>query len=365
MPQPLSTLCPPVLSRHLLRAFLRTAGLCVVAFLAIAVIVDFFDRFDTFLHRGASAGPIFRYFMFKAPVFVTPVAPIAILAGTLVGLGGLSRHNEFVAMRAAGVSIWQIAAAPLAAALLISGLMFFWNEQVVPYCSQRANDLYEVEIKKQPLKRLTGRRRVWYRGLAGFYNIKHASAKQKALAGLTVYQVGPGFRPRRVIEVDHAAWNGEGWILTGVRAYRLSPDGSIESEPALDFHLPESPEDFLSVHRDAEEFSFAALRRYIRDLRRKGAHADEYLVDLHLKLAVPLVSLVMVMIGVPLAAKGTRTTSMAGAVAFGLAIGFSYFVVLAFARALGQSGALDPVLAAWTANVIFGLVGLFLLLGAE
>ena len=77
------------------------------------------------------------------------------------------------------------------------------------------------------------------------------------------------------------------------------------------------------------------------------------------------VSLVMVMVGIPLASKGTRTTSVAGAVAFGLAIGFSYFVVLAFARALGQNGALDPLLAAWTANGIFGLVGLFLLLGAE
>jgi len=361
----LSTLWPPVLSRHLVGAFLRTAGLCVAAFLAIAVIVDFFDRFDTFLQHGATTGSIVRYFFFKAPVFVTAVAPIAILAGVLLGLGTLGRQNEFVALRAAGVSIWQIASAPLAAAVLISGLMFFWNEQVVPYCSQRAHDIYGVEIKKGPFKGLMDRRQVWYRGLAGFYNIKHASAEQKVLAELIVYEIGPGFLPRRVLEVDQAIWNGGAWTLEGVHAYRLNPDGTVESEPALDFRLPESPEDFLAVHRDAEQFSFAELRRYIDDLRRKGAHADEYLVDLHLKLAVPLVSLVMVMVGIPLAAKGTRTTSAAGAVAFGLAIGFSYFVVLAFARALGQSGALDPALAAWSANGIFGLVGLFLLLGAE
>jgi len=363
--QLLSSLFPPVLSRHILRAFLRTAGLCLVTFLAIAVIVDFFDRFDTFLRYGASAGSILRYFIFKIPTFVSPVAPIAILAGTLLGLGALSRQNEFVALRAAGVSIWQIATAPLAAALLISGLIFLWNERVVPYSSQRAQDIHEVEIKKQPFKRLTGRRRIWYRGLAGFYYIKHASAKQKTLAGLTVYQVSPGFRPYRVIEVDNATWNGNTWALKGVHAYLLRKDGTVVDDPAPDFKLPESPEDFLSIHRQAEEFSYAGLHRYIRDLRRKGAHADEYLVDLHLKLAVPLISLVMVMIGTPLAAKGTRTTSVAGAVAFGLSIGFSYFVVLAFARALGQSGAIDPLLAAWTANGIFGLVGLFLLLGAE
>ena len=39
---------------------------------------------------------------------MTQVTPLAVLAGGLIGLGLLARQNEFVAMRACGVSIWQV-----------------------------------------------------------------------------------------------------------------------------------------------------------------------------------------------------------------------------------------------------------------
>jgi lipopolysaccharide export system permease protein len=358
------TLFPPVLSRHLLRAFLTTAALCLAAFVAIALIVDFFDRFEGFIHHGASTAAIFKYFLLRAPLFVTRAAPLAILAGILLGFGGLGRHNEFVALRAAGVGIWQIAIPPLAAAVVISGLMFLWNERVVPYAAQQARDVYAFEIRSpQGFNRV--QRRVWYRGRAGFYNIRRVSTQKKALAGLTVYQLGKTFRPIRVVEVEKAVWNGASWDFVGARAYRLRRDGRVESASVDEFRLPEPPEALVGVDRDAEEFSFVDLRRHIDDLRHKGGDPSEYLVDLHLKLAVPLVCLVMVMVGIPLATKGTRTTNLAGAVAFGLGIGFCYFVVLAFARALGQGGAIDPVVAAWTANAIFGLVGVFLFLGGD
>ena len=57
------------------------------------------------------------------------------------------------------------------------------------------------------------------------------------------------------------------------------------------------------------------------------------------------------LVAVPLAARGTRVTSLPAAVGLGFVIGFGYFIVLAFARALGQTGALPPLIAAWTSNV--------------
>jgi lipopolysaccharide export system permease protein len=363
--QRVGQLLPPVLSRHLLREFLLMGGLCLAAFLAIALIVDFFDRFDSFLKHGAPAGAIVRYFVFKLPLVVTQVVPVAVLAGILIGLGGLSHRNEFIALRAAGVSIWQVAAPILAVAAVISGLVFLWNEQVVPYCSERSHDIEAAEIKKRPLKGVAGQQHVWYRGLTGFYNIDHVDARQRTLYGLTVYQVGEAFRLNRVIEIDRAMWENGTWTFSGGRAYTVSPNGEISSGSLATFRLPESPNDFDVGQREPEEFSYAELRRHLHDLRRRGADPSEYLVDLHLKLAIPLISLVMAVIAVPLATRGSRTRSVASAVGLGLLIGFAYWVVLAFARALGQSSALPPPVAAWAANGIFSLVGLFLLLDAD
>jgi lipopolysaccharide export system permease protein len=73
----------------------------------------------------------------------------------------------------------------------------------------------------------------------------------------------------------------------------------------------------------------------------------------------------MMLVGVPLAVRGASTKSIPAAVAMGFAIGFSYFMLMGFARALGQSGALPPLLAAWAANAVFLLFGGYLVLGAD
>jgi len=116
---------------------------------------------------------------------------------------------------------------------------------------------------------------------------------------------------------------------------------------------------------EPEAFSYRMLRDQIRSLQAKGVDTSENWVDLYLKIALPAAAVIMVLLAVPLAVKTDRTASFSGAVGVGIAIGFSYFIVLAFARALGMNGALPPMLAAWASNLVFGVVGLYLVLGAE
>ena len=209
-------------------------------------------------------------------------------------------------------------------------------------------------------------RDVWYHGRAGFYNIDRVSPRRRALYGLTVYQLRGDFRPARLIEAESASWDGKRWQLVGARTREFGPEGVRELPRLPDgFSLPETLEDFKAVSVEPEELSYGTLRRQIKDLRRKGVDTSESWVDLHLKLALPVASLIMMLIAVPLAASGTRVTSIPASVALGFVIGFSYFMVVAFSRALGQSGALPPVVAAWSANALFALVGGYYLLGAE
>src|SRR5262249_37718485 len=117
---PRQRLLLPVVGRHLGREFLSAFGLTLGAFIGIYLVADFFDRLDGFLKHGAPAGAIVRLFLFKLPLIVTQVTPVAVLAAGLVGLGLLARQNEFVALRACGVSIWQTATPLLTVAALIS-----------------------------------------------------------------------------------------------------------------------------------------------------------------------------------------------------------------------------------------------------
>lgn len=356
----------PVLARHLLREFLGVFLLTLSAFVAIYVVAEFFDRVDNFLRQGTSAGAVVRYFVFKLPVIVSQATPLAVLVGALVGLGLLARQNEFVALRACGVSIWQIALPLLGLAAAVSAGMFAWNETVVPYGAQRYHAIDTHELKKRGAATLFTGRDVWYHGHAGFYNIDRVSLRRRTLYGLTVYQLDDDFRPARQVEVDVATWDGARWHFNGARTRKFEPDGEhLSAGTPPRFVLPETLEDFGTVAIEPEAMSHAMLRRQIKDLRRKGVDASESLVDLHLKIALPAASLLMMLLAIPLSVTGTRRSSFATAVAIGCALAFGYYVVLGFAHALGQGGPLPPALAAWSANLLVGLVGGYLVLGSD
>jgi lipopolysaccharide export system permease protein len=356
----------PVLGRHVSVEFIRTFALTMLAFVAIYMLADFFDRFDTFLHYDASLGAIIRLFLYKVPLIMTQVTPLAVLAGGLIGLGLLARQNEFVAMRACGVSIWQVVVPLVLLATVICAATFAWNETVVPASARRWHQVWNQEIKQRSGAGVFTGREFWYHGGAGFYNVNRVVPRRRQLIGLTIYQLGPDFRPARVIRAESATWTGSGWELRHPRTLQFDAEPSREVVGTPDgFTLPETLDDFRVVSVEAEEFSYRMLRDQIASLQTKGVDASESWVDLHLKVALPVASLVLMLVAVPLAARGTRVSSLPAAVALGFVIGFSYFIVLAFTRALGQTGALPPLLAAWTSNLLFVLIGAYHLLGND
>lgn len=356
----------PTLARHLLRQFLGAFGLTMAAFLAIYVLADFFDRIDVFLKHDAPLGAILRSFLFKLPLVVTQVTPMAVLAASLIALGLLARHNEFVALRACGVSLAQVLAPLLLAASAIALGTFAWNETIVPASARRWHEVDNLEIRKRGAATLFTGRDVWYHGRTGFYNIDRVALGQQKLYGVTVYEVDASFQLIRLIDIATAAWTGDGWELEGTRVRTVAADGLHERPgTAADFVLPETIADFRVAYVEPEEFSFGMLRRQINQLRRKGIDVSESWVDLHLKLALPVASIVMMLLAVPLAVRRNRVSSMAAGIGLGFTVGFAYFFVLAFARALGQTATLPPVVAAWAANVLFALIAGFYALGAS
>ena len=354
-------------SRYLIREFLGLLLPILLAFVLLFIIIDFFERLRTLLEYHATTIAAIKYFLFKVPLMITLVLPPAVIAAMLVSLGMLSRRNEIIAFRASGISLVQTAIPLLATALVISLAALAWNETVVPYSAQRFQYVNVVEIKKQRQKGILSERNIWYHGANGFYSIDHLDPRRETLAGVTVYRTGPDFGVRAIVEVPSAQWTGTEWQLSGAVERSIAADGQVSTravEPGT-VVIPESLSEFLDVHRDPEELSYLALRRRVMALYRKGIDASAFMVGLHLKLAVPFMSLVLAAVAIPLAGRVSRHPSLAGTVGVGFSVGFVYWIVLGLANSLGVSGALPPLVAAWAANVIFTLVALALFLFAE
>lgn len=356
-----------VTSRYLIREFFGMLLPIVLAFVILYLLVDFFDRLDVLLKNHATPTSALRYFAFKIPLIVTQIMPPAVLAAVLLSLGMLSRRSEIIALRASGVSLLRTAAPLCSVAALISLAMLVWNETVVPYCTREYQYVNNVEIRKRPQRGILSEREIWYHGATGFYNIEHIDARRQTLFGLTIYRTDAAFNLQSTVEIASAHWTGSGWVTTGALERMITPGGEVITNllPSDQQLIQETLNDFLEVHREAEELSYLALRRRIRQLSRKGIDASNYSVDLNMKLALPCTTLVFACLAIPLAGRVQRHPSLAAIVGTGLIAGFAYWVVLGLTGALGQSSVLPPVVSAWAPNIIFLLLALALFLSTE
>ncbi len=349
-----------ILDRYLVRTFLRIFVISLFCAASLYLTVDFFDRIDTVLGGGVTLWTSIRYFLYKLPLMISHVFGFAALFAALFSLGMLSRNNEIMAMRSSGLSLRRISLPLLLLSSLICTLTFFWNEAVVPIFIRKSDTIYRTEIKKNQPQSLIGTKGIWMREQGSFISVDYFDAKKNVLEGISIYLLNRDFQPKGLIEVPSAQWNGKVWEARGGTEWFSQPNGQlVQRKASLSLPLSETPEDFRLMVRDADEFSFFELQKQIADLKAKGIDATEYEVDLQVKLAISLISLLLVFLAVPFA---TRQGSGGGiAKSFGLTmlISFGYWLLMAFSISLGHSAALPPWVAAWLPNATLALVGLF------
>ena len=98
--------------------------------------------------------------------------------------------------------------------------------------------------------------------------------------------------------------------------------------------------------------TFSQLRRHVAELETRGANRSESLVRLQGRIAFPLVTVVMTLLGVPFGSTFGRRGALYG-IGFALLLGAMYWLLNTFFIAVGEAGLLQPTLAAWATNLLF------------
>jgi lipopolysaccharide export system permease protein len=349
-----------ILDRYLARGFVRIFIISLVCIASLYLVVEFFDRVSAFVDSDASMGTIIRYFFYKAPGSISRVIGFATLFSALLCLGMLMRTQEITAMRSSGISVQRIALPLLILSLFICVGTFFWNETLVPAFAHQAQTIFRTEVKNKQQQSLFGTADIWIRGEGSFINIDNFDASTSTLRGITIFLLNRDLSLRGLMEIPSARWTGRAWEANEITEWQFFPDGKVTNQKiAVPPPITETPDDLKLLARDADEFSFFDLQKQIFDMKSKGIDAAPYEVDLHVKLAFPLISPLMILIATPFALRKQMSGSMAMSFGVAMLIGFGYWVLLAFCISLGHNGALPPWAAAWIPNSIFALIGLF------
>ncbi len=344
-----------IMDRYLLRQFFVFVALTLAVATAVFVVVDLLQTLDRYLRVKPPLMYIVEHFLFAVPLALHRGLPIVMLVATIFLFLTLTRWHELTALKAAGVSLYRISAPVLLTGLAVSAGSGLFQEFLLPIISERGEEVDRVKIRGQLPRHLQSRTRLWLRSSdTRFYRVELLNPATSDLYGVTIFELDGGFRLTSRLDARQARWTPSGWEFLEGAVREITPDGRVSTVPfgrtALDFE--ETIRDFTDIQKPPAAMSYRELREYVGKLEAAGFQARKYLVDMYAKLSAPLENLIMILVAIPFALHAPRGGRLYGT-GLAIAIMAGYLVVDRSARALGQADLLPPLLAAWSANVIF------------
>lgn len=355
-----------IINKHILKEFLFIFFLCIITIVSLYLLIDFFEKIDDLMENNAALSEGLKFFLYKIPFIMYQTTPVAVLLATLLSLGILSRNAEITAMKAGGISVIKITFPIMLASLVISAMSFVIDEYIVPPAKKQVESIKKMRVEGKKQAASFRQNKMWYRGNDNIYSISHLDSKKGIIHGLTIYEIDKDFNVLSRIDAEEAKWlNGTWQITNGTK--RQFRNGSIKISAVKNGAAPidENPEELQITEKIADEMSFTELKDYIAKLSSEGYDATRYIVDLHGKTAFPIVNIIMVILGIPFALKSGRHSGIAMGIGLSVIIGFSYWIVFAVTASLGYNGIIPPFIAAWSANFIFGIIGILMFMNVR
>ncbi|HYE87620.1 MAG TPA: LptF/LptG family permease [Vicinamibacterales bacterium] len=359
---------PTLLDSYVAKQYLRILAMTTIGMLGLFYISTFIDLSDKLFKGQTSLGRIGEFLFWSTPQFLSYIVALAVLLSALVTIGLLTKNSELIVMRACGVSLYRTALPMVAFAL--GGSAFLWglSERVLASANQRAERLrYEIRTGSPQTFGVLNRK--WIVGTDGeVYHYQYYDPRTQMLHGLSVFEFDRHTNAltsrMHVNRAAYAPTDGkpqwlldDGWIRTFDPQTQLTPFEQFGSRLAT----LEAADYFVTEAREPDLMNFGQLREYIRELRASGYNVLDHEVGLHRKVAFPFVTLVMTLIAVPFAVTTGRRGAMYG-VGVGIVLALVYWTMISIFAAFGQGGLIDPMLAAWAPNLVFGAAAAYLLL---
>lgn len=356
-----------IIQKYLTKEILKQFGIVLITVICIYVIVDFFEKSDNFVKAGLPLSKTLVFFLLNIPFIISQITPVGILLSVIILFSLMKKNNEILALQSSGISIYSLLLPVVALGLAGSILLFFFADIVVPITTARANRIWLKDVKKKSL--VTSREKnIWIKGDDRITHIKYYHPKDKSVHGVTINFFDENFRLIRKIDATKGFYQDGKWRVQEVMDQKRNAAAGpfdIAFYDQLPVDLDLVPEDLRRIVKKPAEMSFRELLAYVRKVEAEGYDATVYRVDLYAKPAYAFVCVLMSMIGMGLAVRQQREQGIFFNISYGIIAAFFYWIFYSFCLSLGYGQMLPPIIAAWSANLVFLCLGLLILVSAE
>jgi LPS export ABC transporter permease LptF/LPS export ABC transporter permease LptG len=358
---------PTLIDRLVLRTFLFVFLLSLLSGIIIFVLFDLGEIFDEILKNHVPLSVLLEYYADFSLRMVVLIAPLVFLVATLLTVGLFVRTSEVTACKALGISIFRFSFSIILTSLVIGSLLALAQSFLFPATELRLEQL-QARIHGQKARersQLPDRR--WFADENRYiFNFSDLGVNEGRffLRDLQVFDFDQRHRLVRRMAAELATFQDGRWSLANGWARSFDRGDIVSYRPFTEpvrVNFPESPDYFRRDDRTARAMDFQELRTHIARLAKQGLPVSDLEVELHRRVAFPLLSLVMSVIALPFALRLGRQGALYGT-GVALLLGILLLGCYAFFEKLGDVGWITPVVAVWSPAALYSLLAGYLLL---
>ncbi len=355
------------LYRYLALQFFLGVVVVYSGFLALAFSIDVVDLLNRTAGHNVSTSVVIGMAVLQLPDLGQKMMPFAILLGGVFTFVRLSRSQELVAARAAGVSAWDFMLPPLAVAVTIGVVAV---TMFTPLSSRMFAEFAGLEaryVKGEASQLSVSQNGLWLRqGDAAQQSVIHAlrvANQGQHLEDVVIFLYGANDTFRGRIEAKSADLGASAWALSN--AYVSGPSGSPVHHTQYMLPTTLTAMQIQESSQSPDTLSFWDLPGFIRAAQAAGFSATRYQLYLYTLYTLPILFAAMVFMAASFSLRVSREGGVGKVVLFSAACGFGVYFFSDMTRIMGQSGALPILLAASAPAIASIFIGMTLVFNQE
>jgi lipopolysaccharide export system permease protein len=349
-----------VITGYIVKEILKGSFISIILLLTLFNLFTFSDQLADLGKPNYGLSQILSFLAFTSPTTFYELMPASALIGSLFVLGSMANNHEITAMRAAGLSVFDIIKSVLLAGLVLVIISILVGEFVAPEAERKAQMIRSTaDGKPVTLNDLYG---LWLREDKRFINVRKIESNGD-LSDISIYDVDDNHHLHQNTHAERAIFLGnKQWRLEDIKQSNISIDQMTASSSKEQQWKSSISPDLLDLSViNPNNLSLVDLSKYIDFLKHNHQKSQEFELAFWGRVVNPLVTFIMLLISAPFVIGIKRGISMGGRLLIGVIIGMSFNIIDSIVGHLGLIYNMNPILIAFTPSLLILAIALYAL----
>jgi lipopolysaccharide export system permease protein len=338
--------------------------MCSAACLSLTLLVflsTIFGNLNSFSQHNASGTVIVQYLFFSLPQMIYYILPFSICVGIIATQAQFSRHVETIAMQSCSVSFLRLSIPYISVGLAATVIMSVLSFSVYPISQQHADKIEDIYIKKHDITGSFSVNGGRFKVGNDIYYVEHLDILKGIMHNISCYRIKSG-KLYAILRSDYAAWDGRRWNTKKLDTIGMSTSGIFFSQSVSPLPLKQEPTDLVMAEPNPEVLSLVQLMEYRAHLREDGIKSVSLETQFNSRISFTMAPLIMTILVLPFGLRFPRAGGIARGISIGIILGLFYWAIQSAMTNAGISGYMNPVLAAWSTDIVMLGTGVFFMI---